>query len=103
MADWLVGNTSEVSEGRLVPVQVHGKKLVIGRSHGRYFAFEDKCPHAGAPLSLGHLEGNSLQCAKHGWKFDVFSAQSLPEQSAFCLNSFAVRVDGEKLYVALEA
>jgi phenylpropionate dioxygenase-like ring-hydroxylating dioxygenase large terminal subunit len=32
-------------------------------------AFEDRCPHRGAPLSLGKLGPQGLTCPYHGWTF----------------------------------
>ena len=39
-------------------------------------AFLDQCPHRLVPLSEGRIEKsrNSLQCAYHGWEFDVQGA-----------------------------
>ena len=37
-------------------------------------AFADECPHRGAPLSLGRLEGEELVCAFHGWRFGLDGA-----------------------------
>ena len=39
-------------------------------------AFLDQCPHRLVPLSEGRIEKsrNSLQCAYHGWEFDVKGA-----------------------------
>jgi phenylpropionate dioxygenase-like ring-hydroxylating dioxygenase large terminal subunit len=37
---------------------------------GRAVAFENRCCHRGAPLSLGRREGNELRCGYHGLKFD---------------------------------
>jgi phenylpropionate dioxygenase-like ring-hydroxylating dioxygenase large terminal subunit len=33
-------------------------------------AYEDRCPHRGAPLSLGRLSPQGLTCPYHGWTFD---------------------------------
>ena len=32
--------------------------------------FADRCPHRGAPLTLGTREGSGIRCAYHGWCFD---------------------------------
>jgi phenylpropionate dioxygenase-like ring-hydroxylating dioxygenase large terminal subunit len=33
-------------------------------------AFADRCPHRLVPLSAGGFDGDGLQCAYHGWRFD---------------------------------
>jgi vanillate O-demethylase monooxygenase subunit len=51
-------------------VTLLGEPLVVVRGPtGEVAAFIDECPHRGAPLSLGRLEGEELVCAFHGWRF----------------------------------
>lgn len=48
-----------------------GKAYVLWRdANGRVAAFEDRCPHRLAPLSLGECEAGGIVCAYHGWKFN---------------------------------
>ncbi len=48
-----------------------GRELVVWRGgDGEVHAFDDRCPHRGAKLSLGRVVGDRLQCAYHGWCFD---------------------------------
>jgi phenylpropionate dioxygenase-like ring-hydroxylating dioxygenase large terminal subunit len=39
------------------------------QSSGKITAFEDRCCHRLAPLSLGRVEGDDLRCLYHGLKF----------------------------------
>lgn len=56
--------------GPPLPVRVLGHDLVLWRGAGGVAAFDDRCPHRGAALSLGRVVGGQLQCAYHGWRFD---------------------------------
>ena len=48
-----------------------GKEMVIYRgADGKVRAMDAYCPHMGAHLAEGKIEGNSLRCMFHGWKFD---------------------------------
>ncbi|MBG6289268.1 MULTISPECIES: Rieske (2Fe-2S) protein [Pseudomonas] len=38
---------------------------------GELHAIEDSCPHAGASLFSGRLDGPWLQCPAHGLRFDL--------------------------------
>ena len=44
---------------------------LVRLSDGSLLAARDHCPHRLAPLSAGRLVVNELQCAYHGWQFDV--------------------------------
>lgn len=47
-----------------------GEPYVVARTAAGIVAFEDRCPHRLAPLSLGTVEGDGLRCGYHGWAFD---------------------------------
>ena len=50
--------------------------LVLGRdSCGKAFALRDICPHRAFPLSLGRYDGQTVECAYHGWRFDAHTGQ----------------------------
>jgi phenylpropionate dioxygenase-like ring-hydroxylating dioxygenase large terminal subunit len=56
--------------GAPLGVTLLGQPLVVVRGPtGDAVAFIDECPHRGAPMSLGRLEGEELVCAFHGWRF----------------------------------
>ena len=63
----------EVTQAKdsLVPRRIAGERLVLYRRlDGRVVAFDDRCPHRQAALSLGRKEGNTLRCMYHGLRFD---------------------------------
>ena len=50
---------------------VNGVPVVLYRdSTGRVTALEDRCPHKNVALSLGRVQGDTLQCWYHGWRFN---------------------------------
>jgi len=50
--------------------------LVLGRdAAGKPFALRDVCPHRAFPLSFGRFDGQSVECAYHGWQFDAHTGQ----------------------------
>jgi vanillate O-demethylase monooxygenase subunit len=50
--------------------RVLGVDLVVYRSEaGAPVALEDACPHRMAPLSIGKLKGDAIQCGYHGMTF----------------------------------
>lgn len=52
--------------------RIAGEPVVFFRDEtGRAAALQDRCPHRLAPLSLGKLVGDGLQCGYHGATFDA--------------------------------
>ena len=50
---------------------VSEKSVAVFNVGGKICAMDDTCPHAGASLGMGRLEGNIVTCLKHRMKFDV--------------------------------
>jgi vanillate O-demethylase monooxygenase subunit len=68
---WYVAAWSEEVGRELRPRTILGEKLVLWRrSDGSPAALVDRCPHKLAPLSVGELVGDSVQCGYHGMTFD---------------------------------
>src|SRR6266705_745742 len=61
----------EIVSERPVGVRILGEPIVIWRNAaGELAAFEDRCIHRLAPLSLGRCEGERLRCMYHGLLYD---------------------------------
>ena len=54
-----------------------GDELAIFNIDGEYYAISNFCPHKGAPLSEGQICGHIVECAWHGWQFDVRTGECL--------------------------
>src|SRR5580698_8925951 len=68
--------TPELRGQKLVTTTRLEVPLVIGRdSTGAPFAMRDVCPHRAFPLSLGHFDGQALECSYHGWQFEAQTGQ----------------------------
>jgi phenylpropionate dioxygenase-like ring-hydroxylating dioxygenase large terminal subunit len=66
-----------------VPVVADGVPLVMVRpaADAPPVVFADRCPHRMVPLSAATFQDGRLQCAYHGWEFDLSGAcVALPSQ-----------------------
>lgn len=62
----------KVRKSQVKPVNLLGKELVIYRGKdGKVVCFDAYCPHMGAHLAEGTVEGNELRCLFHNWKFNA--------------------------------
>lgn len=64
-----VGLVSDMVDGDCAVVPVGPVSVAVWRVAGEFFALEDRCPHAGAPLSDGTLDGTTVVCPWHQWCF----------------------------------
>lgn len=67
-----VAACDELSTRNPLPVRLLEQPLVLWRdAHGAVHAFDDRCPHRGARLSLGRVHEGRLECPYHGWRFEA--------------------------------
>ncbi|AQH04099.1 ring-hydroxylating oxygenase subunit alpha (plasmid) [Burkholderia sp. KK1] len=70
-------------------VRLMGQDFVVFKDEaGRYGMLDRDCPHRGADLAAGRLEGGGIRCAFHGWLFDAsgrcLSTPGEPAGSTLC-------------------
>ena len=53
-----------------VAVELLEQRIVLFRVGEKVVALKDLCAHRGTPLSLGWIEGDTITCAYHGWKYN---------------------------------
>src|SRR5882672_7378416 len=61
----------ELIDGKLLSRTLLGENVLLYRGEsGNVIALNDRCPHRGALLSKGRLEGDGVRCMYHGIKYD---------------------------------
>jgi nitrite reductase/ring-hydroxylating ferredoxin subunit len=72
-----VCSVKEVPPGTVKAVRVENGEIVVFNIDGCFYAAKDSCPHEGAPLSAGCLEGENITCIWHGASFHVPSGKTM--------------------------
>jgi nitrite reductase/ring-hydroxylating ferredoxin subunit len=67
----VVAHLDDIAEGTLRMVRVGDHRVCLVRTGEGVFALDNRCPHEGYGLTQGNLDGNTLTCAWHNWKFRV--------------------------------
>ena len=81
-----VAQLSELNGDGPFALSANEADIVLVKSRGNWRAFEGRCPHQGALLGEGELDGGALVCRNHRWRFSVGSGQREggPECLASC-------------------
>ena len=73
--------------------------LAVYHVGSRFHACADRCPHAGATLSEGELEGGVVTCPRHGSQFDVATGQRVRGPADTDIATYPTVEDGGQLYL----
>jgi 3-phenylpropionate/trans-cinnamate dioxygenase ferredoxin subunit len=109
MSRHVVAAVGEVASGGSKLVIVKGREIALFNVAGAYFAFFNRCPHAGASLCSGkivqrvesnmpgtyHLEHDHemLRCPWHGWQFDIRTGQAWCDPETLKLRNYPVAIE----------
>lgn len=67
-----IGVSAELAPGQTRPVRALGEDYTLYRgASGQAYLTAARCPHRLTVLHAGWVEGESLRCMYHGWKFDA--------------------------------
>ena len=64
-------DVADLVPGQTRPVSAHGRELLVCNADGRFYAIENRCPHAIVRLDTAMLSGCILECPVHGGRLDV--------------------------------
>ncbi|MGB9692870.1 MAG: Rieske (2Fe-2S) protein [Candidatus Sumerlaeaceae bacterium] len=92
------GKTTDFSEGKIITVWVGPHSLAVVRANGKLCAFHSECPHRGAQLAQGNLEGTQITCPWHAWQFDVATGKGLTNPHAR-LTLAPVFIEGDSVFL----
>ena len=63
---------ARLPRGRARALNFLGREMVVYRgADGRVVALDAYCPHMGAHLAEGRVEGDAIRCLFHFWKYDA--------------------------------
>jgi cytochrome P450/nitrite reductase/ring-hydroxylating ferredoxin subunit len=95
------GRVADLAGDGPFAISAEGSDLVALRTGGKLKVFEGRCPHQGALLGEGELQGGALVCRNHGWRFDASTGRR--DGGPQCLRACPSEVRGDELWVDVAA
>jgi nitrite reductase/ring-hydroxylating ferredoxin subunit len=97
-----VAGMADLREGEMLPVTANGIEVVLAKVRGNVFAFQATCSHQDAWLDGGwvHPETMEIECPLHEGRFDVRTGVPTQLPPTEPLKMFAVRVEGDDIFVS---
>lgn len=102
---WVAAFRHEVGRSLLSRWLLDTPVLLYRTESGEVVAMEDRCPHRLAPLSLGALRGDTVECGYHGFRFGpdgkCAHVPTMDTVPAYCVDSYPVRESGPFVWIYL--
>jgi nitrite reductase/ring-hydroxylating ferredoxin subunit len=88
-----VGPPDDATVVGLMTALAASRPIVLTSLDGTWFAFEDRCSHAGCAFSEdGELDGTTVICGCHGSEFDIRTGEVLRQPAERPIAVFPTRV-----------
>ena len=94
-----VARVGEIPPGGAKVVRLEDQEIAIFNLEGAYYAMDDVCTHDSGPLAEGLIEGDVVECPRHGARFDIRTGAVLAMPATLPVPTYAVRVVGEEIQV----
>lgn len=114
----VVAPVAEFGPGQKHIVEVAGRSIGVINDSGRFYALRNVCPHHGAPLCVGRVEGfmrpsapheyeysgddeadRVVFCPWHGYKFRLTDGRSLADPKRLGVRTYVVEVEEDEVVV----
>lgn len=100
MSDWVrVAPADEIAPGQWRVVDVDGAQVIVFNLDGEFHALEDVCTHDGGQLTGGRIEGDQIECPRHGARFCIRTGDALTAPAYEPVAKFPVRVENDEIQV----
>ena len=89
--------------GAIIQMHITGEKICVTRTAEGIFAFNDRCPHNGASLSMGTCSPkNEVICPIHRYSFDLKTGKAT-SGGAFSLKTYPLEFRSDGVYLGIKA
>jgi naphthalene 1,2-dioxygenase ferredoxin component len=93
------GKAASIEPGDAIVAHVAGREIAIFRVGSEFFATDNRCTHAAAPLADGYLDGEIIECPLHQGLFNVRTGHVVCAPPLKPLRTYEVRVVDQQLEV----
>jgi 3-phenylpropionate/trans-cinnamate dioxygenase ferredoxin subunit len=103
MTTWqTVGSVADIPPERVAVFHVGDHDVAVCNVNGRLYAIDDLCTHDGGSLDQGELEGDEIECPRHGARFNVTTGAAIQLPAFEPVETHEVRLEGDTVQVGVE-
>jgi 3-phenylpropionate/trans-cinnamate dioxygenase ferredoxin subunit len=90
----------ELQEGKMKLVRIEGLPILLIKQQGQIYVIDDRCPHMGCAFSGGTLEGTTIICPCHDWRFNL-KTREYEEEPLIKITSYEWKIESGKIWVKI--
>lgn len=98
-----IADTTDFADKDVISRECAGRWIALYRLQDGYFATQNLCTHAAALLSNGEVVDGYIECPAHAGLFDIRTGKAAGAPVSHDLDTYPVRVAGERIEVEIEA
>ena len=87
-----VADEGDVRPGHTRAVRVGATRMLLCNVDGQLCAIADVCSHDRGPLGEGRLRGATIECPRHGARFDVRDGHVVAPPAVVAIATYPVHV-----------
>jgi len=84
-----------------IPIEIEDKNLALFKVGDTVFAYQNMCPHKGAPLHEGEIKDGLVICPWHGWQLELDTGQ-MRNNRKICLRSYPAEIRDGEIFLELD-
>ncbi len=97
-----VAALSDLFDGAGIAVTPADHDIALYSVDGAVYATDNLCTHGNARLCDGFIEGLEIECPFHQGRFDLRTGQPTCAPATEPLKTWPVKIDGDRVYLALD-
>jgi len=101
--DVKIAETKDIPRNTMRVFNLEGIEILVVNVEGKFYAFENRCPHLSYPLYYGSLDGEVLICGFHYAKFNIKTGKSLGAVTHEFLKVFRTKIRNSSLLIELNS
>ena len=103
MASWVsAGRADNLAPGKVRMVFDGRNRLAVCNVDNNYYCIDDVCTHDGGSLDQGELEGNEIECPRHGARFDVTTGRATCMPAIVPVKVYPVRIENGEIQIQVD-
>lgn len=81
---------------------VNRKEILLIQEQGQRYAIQASCPHKHWPLQVASIHNTTIQCAKHGWAFDLRTGKAANDCALCDIKTYTISYQNNTIGIVLD-